>query len=465
MMSNNKFQSAALTGDLQPSVRTSFYNTYVDYETYIPLEYWKQGADEIPDEAFYRIKQLETYDRLYQGEIDGYFQSPLVVKMNYWYMVAERMNNFLMQYPPEFNFDWADMVSDRFIQQLNKQLPNVIIDLVRFGTGLFNVVNTEKGAEVQTVVPIYWYPVDDVADVLVVMPNDKDIPYTLYVHFMNGEVEIREYENDAGKLGKRIRGTVSERFGNAATWSALEDVSIDRVGPIIPVSIEPSAGDWGRSSYFDITSLALELNRRLSGNSEILTDHGNPRLKVLPDALQPAVRPENIERELLKTVTEQTRLDTLRKTTTMLIPRGYSDIEYLFWQGTLDDHFMQFDKTQEQMFSLTHLPLALMSIEGRVSVPASGRALRFQYMDPHAHIQKIQAQIINKLKQTILTGAIYNGAGASAVTQFADRIDIKWKNVFDEIDESGVVELDEGDDAEVIDDGDMDIPFQDEEAV
>ena len=465
MVNYEQAQQAERLRQLLPTAPAvdSFYSDYVNYDIPVPLEYWRQGNNAIPDDARERVRQLEVYWDLYQGEYGAYFPAPLSAKMNYHFMLAERLANFLMQYPPEFNFDYADMVSERFIQQLNKELPNVLIDLVRFGIGLFNVVNTERGAEVQAPLPIHWFPIDGDSDCLLIVPAEKDEPYTLFVHFMNGELEIRQYENDAGKLGKRLRNTISERFGNEAAWNALAEVSIGRIGPIIPVALEPTAGDWGRSQYFDVTALIFELNRRLSGNSEILTEHGNPRLKVIPNEV-PAHRGQGLDDStLIKTYTEQTRLDSLRKSNVMLVPRGYTDVDYLFWPGTLDDHFHQFDKVQEQMFALTHLPLSLLNVDGSMTIPASGRALRFQFIDTHTHVQKVQTQLINRLKQAILTGAIYNGA--VNVADMAGRIDITWRNIFDEIDESGVVEMSAGDDAEVVPDGEVDQPFQGEEAV
>ena len=465
MTANTKYQASQLVR--QDAIRwtpPTGYREAVPYDIQIPLEYWKTGNRAIPQDTLPRVNQLEEYLALYNAEYDQYFYNPLVVVVPYHFMIAERLINFLMQYPPEFNFDWDGIVSDRFMQQLNKELPNVLIDLVRFGTGLFNVVNTEFGAEVQAPLPIHWFPIDDSSDVLLIVPNNENDPYTLHIHYQNGQYEMREYEQNAGMLGKRLRGGLSEQFGNEQAWSELREVSLGRVSPIIPVALEPTDGDWGRSQYFDMTSLSLELIRRLTANSEILNEHGNPRIKVIPnDGVDPNSYRTDDDDDLLEVYTEQTRLDSLRQSNVVIIPHGYADMDYLFWDGTLDDHFMQFDKTQEQMFAITHLPLTIMGLDGSVTIPASGRALRFQFIDPHTHIQKVQTQAINALKQVILTGAIYNAN--LDIRSISDRIDITWRNVFDEIDESGVVEMSEGDDAEIVDDGEMEQPFQAEEQV
>ena len=422
------------------------YEDVVDYEVQVPLDYWEEGADIVPTQAANRVRQLNTYIDLYNGVYDKYFEEPLIYKYNLHKKICNRLVNFLMQYPPEMNFDYADVLSERFIQQLIQEIPNLINDMVRFGTGLLNVENGNYGAEVKCPLPIYWYPANE-ADAYLIPSTDKDNPHTLYINHNDGSVEIREYEYRAGKLGKRI-GSTNEQFGDDESWAIIGEKNLGRISPMVNVATEPNTGDWGMSLYYDITGLVFEINRRFSGNSGILTNHGNPLLIFFPNDTPTGVSNKNkrlsgatADKAVLELRSEAIRLDTLRKTPVGVLPRGYEDLRYVESDGDLDDHFHQIDKVSEALYGLTHLPLTLLGLDGSTSIPASGTALRLQFMDTHSYIQKMQGVIIKSIKKALMIGALYNGIASSQLASFSDRIDIKWKNVFDETDESGTIEL------------------------
>ena len=130
--------------------------------------------------------------------------------------------------------------------------------------------------------PIYWYPADRGAEVLAVK-RQKEIE--LYINEPPGVMVYERWSNEDddaqstsgdGSLGA-LREQSMERLGSEAGWNIIQEFSTGRATPLINVPRRPATGSWGRSLYLDITSLAIELNRRVSQNSMILTEHGWPR--------------------------------------------------------------------------------------------------------------------------------------------------------------------------------------------
>lgn len=418
------------------------YNTRVNYEVYVPLDYWKEGAEVIPIDTAARVNQLKVYQRLYDGDYDAYFQDPLDAQIDMHFLFADRLVNFLWQYPPELNFDWSDMVSDRFVQTLNRELKNSVMDLSIFGTGLVNVVNGRYGVEVQSPKPIYFYPASELEDAFVVPApeDDKDVPHVVYKHGANGEWSRSEYENDGGKLGKLIK-TDSEVFGSPQAWDVIGMNTLGRPSPMLNFSLEPNTGDWGQSLYFTATSPALEALRRFNGNSAILTSHGNPREVYIPsDRPGDTARKQGERRDQSKALQEVryelNQLETQRRSPVQILGRQYERIDLLQWMGDLRDHFEQLNFALTMAFGMAYIPLSLVNLDGELRVGnLSGRALRFLYASANTRINNLQDIVKPNIKRAFLVAATMNGASADAVQSFADRIVIDWPNIFDKLDE------------------------------
>ena len=416
------------------------YNDVVNYERYTPLSYWQKGADIIPSDTHQRVNQLKTYLSLYNGQYDRYFQDPLDTQIDMHYLFVDRLVNFLWQYPPELNFDWSDMVSDRFIQTLNIELKNSVIDLLRYGTGLVNVVNGRYGAEVQAPMPIYWFPANDIEDALLVPGYDGEGPHIVYKHGANGEWSRTEYHNDAGKLG-RVLSSETETFGTPAAWDVIGMNSLGRASPMINFSLEPNTGEWGQSLYFTATPPALEAIRRFNGNSSTLTTHGNPREVYLPSEFPGDIKKgqgNQIEgqRAQMQIYYEVSQLETNRRSPVQILSRKYADVKYLYWEGSLEDHREQLNFALTMAFGMAYMPLSLVNLDGQLTIPTiSGRALRFLYAPTHTRINNIQGIVKPVIKHVLLTAAAYNGHSAQAIQRFADRIVVDWPNIFEELDE------------------------------
>lgn len=414
------------------------YCERINYENLVPLDFWKPGAELVPANTAARVNQLKVYQRLYDGQYDAYFQDPLDTQIDMHYLFADRLVNFLWQYPPELNFEWADMVSDRFVQTLNRELKNAVLDVTIFGTGLLNVVNGRYGVEVQAPKPIYFYPASDTEDAFVVPGSNREEPHVVYQHGEGGEWSRTEYANDGGKLGEVVRSE-SETFGEAGSWDVIGLNTLGRPSPMINFSMEPNTGDWGQSLYFTTTSPALEAIRRFSGNSAILTAHGNPReVYVHRD------RPGSTQRSsggdqakaLMEVRYEVNQLETQRRSPVQILDRRYERIDVMQGKGDLRYHNEQLNFALTMAFGMAYLPLSLVNLDGQLTVGhLSGRALRFLYAPTNTRINNLQDIVKPNIKRALLVAAAMNGASPAALQGFADRMVVDWPNIFDKLDE------------------------------
>ena len=354
-------------------------------------------------------------------------------------------------------------MSPRFMQTLQDALYCAIVDHIRFGCGLLMVQGGDYGAEVVAPQPIYWYPADRGADVLAVK-KPKEIE--LYINEPPGVLVYERWSNvddDAqstrgdGSLG-RLLSSEMEMLGDEAGWNVVQEYSTGRATPLINIPRRPATGDWGRSLYLDITSLTMELNRRLGQNSSILTEHGWPREVLLPnteeqlnrsyDALIDGASEGKEEAQVdIDWVTQQTRLGRWRKSTIGVLSSRWRDVKYLQWTGRLNDHFNQIDEIKMQLYVQSHVPPALYG-DGMTNFPAAGVALEKQYIRLHLYVMQLQATFINALRKAVLIGAMYEGAGESELRRMAEGLVIEWPNIFDEGDQQNELRLDENVEAE-----------------
>ena len=264
--------------------------------------------------------------------------------------------------------------------------------------------------------PIYWYPADEQASVLVIMPANDKQPYELIIDNGDGDVEYVVYENSGGTLGSILQSD-QVVVGNEADWDIIAEANLGRVESFVNVPAMPSSGDWGYTPYRDVTSLIFEINRRMSYNSDTLTSHGNPILMIKREAVSgnqagqgvhfgdemQQLRGENADQYLLEIQSMRTRLDTLVESPVTILPPGY-ELKAMDANANMEWHFTQLDKSKEALYGATHLPLSLMGLDGSVKLPASGKALKFQFLDPHSFIQGVQANVVKSLKKVCMIG-------------------------------------------------------------
>ena len=422
--------------------------TDINYELQVPLDYWKQHASIVPGDVGRRVNQLKHFLSLYQGDYSLYWNEDEVipVRVNVHKLVAIFMADALASFPPSFEFDGGEIdLPPRFIQTLQNGLYCALVDHIRFGTSLLMVEQGDYGPEVKAPMPIYWYPADKGADVLAVK-RGKEIE--LYINEPPGMLVHEVWSNiddDAqtvsgtGSLGERLNQDM-QLAGTEAGWEVIQRWSTGRATTLINIPRRPETGDWGNALYLDITHLAVELTRRLSQNSLILTEHGWPREVLLPniddqfgetlDALLDAETGVDEGKAAVDWLTQRTRLGQWRKSTIGVLSRKYRDIKYLQWTGRLNDHFNQIDEVKQDLYVQTSVPPALYG-DGMSNFPASGEALKKQFVRTYLYLKQLQATFLAEMRKAVLIGAMFDGAGVSQLEEMAEGMVIHWPNVFD----------------------------------
>ena len=305
------------------------YERVYDYSAYVPYDYWREDAMLIHPDHANRIRQFESFEHLYNGEYWRY--GNYQVKLNYHEIVADFMSDILLGFPPEF--EGVDALPTRFLSTLVKSLRYVIIDMIRYGTGLFQVLPTRSGPQVMCRDPMYFYPADENTAVLLV-PTAEQIE--VYFSADDGAYYLELYANNHnGKLGKLISET-DLTVGSVADWDFLYSRFSGRIGNIISVA-RGTDSDFGKSVYPSITNLAFENSRGLTDNRDTLIEHLKPLLLWLPNPDKATGMPpgEGEEKFDLKREDRDNFLRRLRQNPTTSLPAGIVDATYITWDPNL----------------------------------------------------------------------------------------------------------------------------------
>ena len=162
----------------------------VDLEVRVPLSYWQAGADFTPKDTEGRVQRLLDYRALYDGDFERFLpERDYDVMVNIFRRQAVTLTNFFMARPPEFEYEGEHPNSTRFRATLLEALHSTIIDFARFGTGLLQVREGHWGWEACAPQPVYWYPANDLEQVLV-QRNGSEV--SLFIDRGNGEFESHQ---------------------------------------------------------------------------------------------------------------------------------------------------------------------------------------------------------------------------------------------------------------------------------
>ena len=422
--------------------KTQLDDSIVDFEVRPPLESWAAGALLIPREAKPRVDRLLRYQDWYEGFFRPYMPraTDRIVKNNLFRRIAVFLADFLKSRAPEIDHAGDPPVSARFVESMQESLYNVMLDYARYGVGLFQLQLKEYGWEVDSPQPIYWFPIDDMTQVLLQMSSmaGESFVDVTFDFGVGGTVEER-YSLDNDRLGDLVDDPTPLEFGTELDWEMLAASSYGRLGTIVSTARRPTTGDWGLSAFADVFSLIFESNRSLSQTSRILTYFGNPKLKFKRSntSTQPMVQqrinlnPGNQSTAARKVeITRFHDRDLDQDSTIIEPPAGYDDVEFLTFTGSLRDHQMQSQLIDEHIFMQSSIPAALWGIQS--GSPPAGVALSRQYVPTSVYIQDAQESLIKAIRKVLLIGALAAGTSTAELARYADNMLITWPNIFDD---------------------------------
>ena len=416
----------------------AIYERVYDYDAYVPLDYWGEDAILVPGGHANRIRQMDAFRQLYDGEYWRW--GPYEVRLNYHEIVANFMADLLMAYPPEF--EGVEDLSARFINTLLDSLYCVIVDLIRYGTGILHVLPTARGAEVVPRSPSQWFPASPDFGALV-LPNESTIE--VYISGSDGTHILETYDQPHnGKLGALL-AVEDLSVGSLAEWDLIYETYTGRVGPIIPIARRPALHDFGRSLYPSITGLAFEAARGATENRDALREMLMPLVLWMPTddgGVGDVDRPPS-EREQLAYQSRMVWLERLRKNPSMELPEGIGDGKYLTYKPDIGASFKHNEETEKKLYIATSISPKLY---GTVDYgpPISGVAFDRQFLREAIYARGFQTNLIDPALKALATAGVM--LGKSALQAFLDALQIIWPLAFDRIESQDEVKVsgDEG---------------------
>ena len=412
----------------------------IDYEARAKLGDWRQGEPIVPDrmEVRARVAQLQLFRALFQGDYSDVMK-PAEVKSNYLEEDPTYMSKLLMNRPPEFK-DSNIPLSNRFLNSLLDVLPNVIIDIVRYGTGLILITEGEYGLECQAPQPIYWFPVDDKASVLFTGVGTETLEQL--TDYGDGRWDAISYTQEEGNA--EIIGSIESSESNKSIIPAVSAIgaeTIGRAGSIIPIQRPPTTGDWGRSLYLSIGTISIVINKVYNDIDEILQKGKPVATPVFLDPMRPNEDFEGEDRGIL--IQEiKTGYDEGQRLKIYLPPKGVQKLEYMYWDGTIREQLSFIAMLEEQLSNLSYVNRN-EQIGGAMA--ESGMALNIRQTRTRADVQQFQAQVARSIRKAILMGMAYSGQSQESILSFNETFKLVWPNIFDDED---LVQSDDGDETD-----------------
>ena len=423
---------------LAKSPAPGIYERVFDYDQYVPLDYWDEGALLTPSNQANRLRQFSAFRQLYDGEYWRW--GNFAVRMNYHEIVANFMADLLMGFPPIL--DGIDELPPRFINTLLDALHCLIVDMVRYGTGLLHVMQGHYGPEVISRDPTNFFPAS--AGECAFISEGADV-IDVYLFSDDGGALHEQYDSESGgKLG-RLLSSDDLTVGTVDDWAYIGSEFTGRIGALVNVGRRPMIGDWGKSLYPSITNLAFENSRGMTDNSETLVEHLKPLLLWIAGdkAIGRGARNKPDKEQELKDKSRRDWLERLRQYPTAELPDGIIDAKYVSWRPDMTGSFIHNEEIEKKLFTATNISAELYGT-GVEKRNVSGVALDRQYLRSAIYARGFQTGIIESVKKVAAIGGVHIGLTGSRLAAFVEGISIEWPLVFDRIEERDDVVIDSG---------------------
>lgn len=417
----------------------------IDYEIEVPLDYWVEGSLLEPHSVAERTSQLRVFLRLLRGDYRRWARADALFAFHSFHV--NYMARVLMSTPPEIT-GVEGIIKPRTLQTLLRATRGVITDMVSLGTGLYHVTSSEYGAEVNSLMPLRWYPASPGADVYVNYRGGDQAE--IYRSSNTGEMEYRRVRVNSGFIGANIEEPVVENAGSPELWKFVQEAGDGRVGSILNIPREPASGDWGQSIFPYITDLVLMYNQRQSQINQILQRDGNPLgvLTLDPNADPPVPDPDGKgDTAALEILAERVWYDSWRKQHIVRLKPGET-FDYKQYKSALADQFDNLSLLMSQMFLMTGIPDYLHGVNTTQGVP-SGVALELMNLAAVAYSGELITSLIAALRKLLLICAIHDGHGLPVLQRMLEEMVIEWPNALTMARKEQVAEIDKDGETDV----------------
>ena len=391
-----------------------------DLAAIVPLEYWQVGADVNPEQTQSRTRLLTVLEQLSEGTYNTYRRD--AVHPNYYGRAATFLGNLGSAFPPVFTgLDPA--IATPLENSLKRSINQVLVDVIRFGTGLWRLRLSLAGRPVlERVDPKQWYPASTVeklndeapADALVAVRNTDTEKWAQVLELIAGEYQLTTY-----KFNGTLLGEVEEVEAGPAPSTRM----------LYPIALPPSEGEWGRSAYIDMWDLAEELARRFSANSQTLDDYARPML-VVKGAAAAHLQHSVSERINLQAKALLLNFDDGRRQPVWGLPPGIDDVKFVEWDAQQQASFAHIDRVEDTLFDMSALPSGLGRMADKL---ASGASLRRLWAPTYVLLETIRSAVTLNLENAVV-------AAGELLNIPVDGFTIDWPNPLDQLDEQRIVQ-------------------------
>ena len=431
---------------------------------------WLATGEQFPPKDQDTQNRLQLYEQnkdLFHGEhgnINGIFKESMqrlkrvignyddvlsiATLLNYNRLVSKKTADLMFGEHPFINLkddkETIEQIEDNTLLY-NKFYENVI-DVSRYGNGVFYIYDDEGKGNFETIDPMTWFPIYDAM-------NKKKIAYHVIAYVVDGSnnrkylnVQIHDkgqfiqrlYEMDAkpvGSLGQILTSlnsdlmirnnvesnTIGKLLEEQVVKTGLSDFAIQ-----VTTNLQSSDMCTGIDDYSDINSLICELMIRVSQISKILDKHSSPSV----NAPSSAAHQDPETGEWILTMGD-------------VFFRNSNDdpkMEYITWDAQLDANFKQIEVLLNQLNVMSEMGSTLLGGEDKGGSNTSGRALKFKMISPLAKIRRLTMLMEPVLKNVV---KLLAELGGENIKQIGDeKITIKWQDGLpnDEMEEAEIIE-------------------------
>ncbi len=395
------------------------------------LEFLSTGKSWPPTSEVERLSLYSNNAKLFEGKHDQVFkdwvrllredqQATLEIVLNWHRRLSTLWADLLLGEPPRISAGDRNTPEQQAVERLirDNQLPNVayevVLDVSRFGTGLFKVRYDGRGI-IEAQQPNVWFPVVKPDNVKEIVAHVLAWDYEVEERGLFGARKNRYLKAEIHEPGKITSVLYALRNGAIAAEQQREEVSTEVDDfLIVPVNnVLTTDRITGLDDYSDLDSIIQELEVRAAQISRILDKHADPNMYGPDTALEQDAA---------------TGKWTFRGSG-KYFPVGPDEEPpgYVTWDGQLEAAFKQIDLLIEQLYILSETSAAAFG-QLKSGLAESGSALRRLMIAPLAKINRIRMRFDPAIKKALRLASELEAAQGMPGAVRLENIDIAWQD-------------------------------------
>lgn len=395
------------------------------------LGFLKPGSHWPPASETERLERYAQNRLLFEGKHELVYkdwirllrddqQAILEMVLNWHKRLTLLFADLLLGEPPRITAGDANSPEQEAVERIieDNDLMNVmyevVLDVSRYGTGLFKV-RYDTRAIIEGQQPAIWFPVVKPNNLKETQAHVLAWTYEIEQQTYKGvekrkylQVEIHERGRISTMLYTIDGNIIGEQLKSETTETGVDEFLVVPVNNILTTDRVTGLDDYG-----DLDSIIQALEVRVAQIERILDKHADPNMYGPDTALEE------------DTVTGLVMYRGGGK----YFPVGENEQPpgYVTWDGQLEAAFKQIDLLMEQLYILSETSAAAFG-QLKVGLAESGTALRRLMMAPLAKVNRIRMRLDPALKKVLyLASALERSQGKPGAAEFTD-IHIDWQD-------------------------------------